>query len=208
MAIHLHYFNIYARGEPIRVILHYANVPFEDHQYAFEEWPPIQQNFEFLQLPCLEIDGHRLVQSKCISRYLCQKLGYHNPDLYLDYLSTSLVEAKDDFVQKKIQMVYFEKNPEGFVDWVKTEYSHTLNVFQQRYVANGETGFFVGNSPTIGDFEIFTMLHDQFIRDFAKEKMLPILQEAAPKLIDFVEKFKNSSESLLKYLECRPFRLF
>ena len=208
MSIILHYFDIYARGEVIRALLHCGELPFEDRRYIFTEWPSHQSNFEFGELPCLEIDGLRLVQSRSIARYLCQKLGYYNSDPYLNYLSSSLVDAKEDFVQKKIQMVWFEKNHEGWLNWLRTDFSYVLKAFEKRYVENGETGYFVRDSATIGDFEIFFMLHDQFIRESVKEVMLPILTSAAPKLIDFVERFKTLNPHLVTYLEKREHRPF
>jgi hypothetical protein len=62
----LPYFNLHARGETIRMILHYHVVHFNERNFTFEEW-----------IPVLEIDGERLVQSRSIVRYLCQKYGYY-----------------------------------------------------------------------------------------------------------------------------------
>lgn len=33
------YFPIRARGEPIRLILHYAGIPFEDDIIELKDWP-------------------------------------------------------------------------------------------------------------------------------------------------------------------------
>lgn len=44
MAIKLHYFNITGLGEPIRWILKYGNVEFEDIRYEFAEWPEVKKS--------------------------------------------------------------------------------------------------------------------------------------------------------------------
>lgn len=119
MSIVLHYFDIYARGEPIRAILHHAGINFEDKNYSFTEWEGIKDSFEFKQLPCLEIDGMKLVQSLSIEYYLCQKLGYYNADPYKNYLSTSLVETREDFTNKKIEMVWHRKDYDGWTGFEK-----------------------------------------------------------------------------------------
>ena len=208
MPMILHYFDIYGRGEPIRVILHYAGIQFEDRTYSFEAWPSIQNSFEFSELPCLEIDGIRLVQSQSIARYLCIRLGYYHKDPYLNYLSSSLVDGIKDFLDKKIEMVWVLKNFEGFVEWVKNEYVVQLKAFEKRYVLNGETGFFVGNYPTIGDFHVFVFIYDQFIRESVRDKMLFILLENTPKLIEFCDSFRKTSLTLDKYWNTRPVKAF
>jgi len=32
------YFGVYARAEPIRILLHHAKVEYEDKRISFEEW--------------------------------------------------------------------------------------------------------------------------------------------------------------------------
>ena len=42
MVIKLTYFNVRGRGELSRLILQYAQVPFEDNRIAREEWPKLK----------------------------------------------------------------------------------------------------------------------------------------------------------------------
>lgn len=44
MAVKLHYFNITGLGEPIRWILKYGGIEFEDIRYEFEEWPEVKKS--------------------------------------------------------------------------------------------------------------------------------------------------------------------
>ena len=54
----LHYFNLYVRGEPTRMLLSHAGVPFEDKRYEFSEWPAAKPTMPNQQVPCLELpDG-------------------------------------------------------------------------------------------------------------------------------------------------------
>ncbi len=43
----VYYFDIYGKGEPIRMILHQAKVPFEDVRYSFAEWGSHKQDEKF-----------------------------------------------------------------------------------------------------------------------------------------------------------------
>jgi hypothetical protein len=40
----LHYFDIRNLAEPSRMILHYAQVPFEDVRVAQEDWPAVKES--------------------------------------------------------------------------------------------------------------------------------------------------------------------
>lgn len=38
----LHYFNMRNRAEPIRVLLHFTNQPYEEELYTFAQWPAVK----------------------------------------------------------------------------------------------------------------------------------------------------------------------
>lgn len=42
MAYKLTYFNLMGLGEPIRYLLHYGGINFEDVRVNFEEWPTVK----------------------------------------------------------------------------------------------------------------------------------------------------------------------
>ena len=58
-AIKLYYFDVYARAEPIRILLNHAKVTFEDVRLTGPEFGALKGEgaFEFGQLPALKIDG-------------------------------------------------------------------------------------------------------------------------------------------------------
>ena len=56
----LHYFNLYAKGEPVRKALWKAGIEYTDHPITFEEWPTFKvlEKLPYGQLPVLELpDG-------------------------------------------------------------------------------------------------------------------------------------------------------
>lgn len=71
----LSYFESRALGETARLILHYANVSFEDHKIKHEDWPGLKDTFAYGQVPVLFVDGKQLAQSYAINRYLARKYG-------------------------------------------------------------------------------------------------------------------------------------
>ncbi|XP_072050737.1 hematopoietic prostaglandin D synthase-like [Amphiura filiformis] len=73
------YFNSRARGEVARLLFTLAHVEFQDIrlEYGSEEWLKMKPTTPLGQLPILEVDGQRLIQSKAIFRYLAREFGYY-----------------------------------------------------------------------------------------------------------------------------------
>ena len=113
--ITLHYFDGFGRAEHARMIMHHHGTPFTDHRIQFQEWPALQASglSEFDELPMLEIDGLKLVESKSIHRYLCGKLGYATASAYDEYLVESICGLREDIV-KFFSDFIFKKDMEGY----------------------------------------------------------------------------------------------
>jgi len=73
--LELMYFNIAAKGEPIRLLCAHAGVPLVDTRLSFEEFGAKKQSGElhFGQVPALVVNGKKqLVQTAAILRYLAR----------------------------------------------------------------------------------------------------------------------------------------
>ena len=80
----LHYFDVYGRGEYIRLLLNYAQVPFEDVRVT--NWPKVKNTFPNGQIPCLEFaDGRKMGQSISMLRYLGKTHGCYPTDEFQQY---------------------------------------------------------------------------------------------------------------------------
>jgi glutathione S-transferase len=58
------------RGEPARLALSIAGIPFEDDRVPYADWPRRKPTAPFGHLPVLEVDGQLLTQSNTINRYV------------------------------------------------------------------------------------------------------------------------------------------
>lgn len=93
------YFNITALAEPIRFLLSYLNIDFEDFRFEREQWPALKPNMPFGKVPTLEIDGKVLNQSTAITRYLSKKAGLAGSDDWESLLIDIAVDNIHDLRQ-------------------------------------------------------------------------------------------------------------
>ena len=102
MVYKVYYFDIYARAEPIRMLLTHAKVEFEDHRINSEQIAELKAEgkLEFGQVPMVEHDGKYLVQSWSILRYLGKLHGYYPETSEEAWLVDSTIDAVDDFFAK------------------------------------------------------------------------------------------------------------
>lgn len=70
-SIKLTYFDIEGKGEPVRLALILAGVPFEDVRIKFPEWPELKPKTPSGKLPVLQIDnGPMKTQSVAMARLI------------------------------------------------------------------------------------------------------------------------------------------
>ncbi|XP_059468994.1 glutathione S-transferase-like [Neocloeon triangulifer] len=75
----LTYFGVTGRAEPIRYMLAYAGVEFEDYRISSMQ-ELRKQDLPLGQLPILEFEGKTLYQSKSICRFLAKRFNLEGKD--------------------------------------------------------------------------------------------------------------------------------
>lgn len=203
--ITLHYFNLHARGEVIRMIFHYHGIKFSEHSITLEEWPLIKTTSfsEFAQLPVLEIDGERLVQSQSIVRYLCQKYGYYPSDPKMIYQVESLCDLKEDLYRSLVPLIC-HGDTEGVDKWYAELGPQFLKHFERRLSMTREgKQFFISNNPSMVDFHVFQVVYDYFLSPMRKDKYEYIVTTHAPLLRQFIDRFIELSPTFKTYIQNR-----
>jgi glutathione S-transferase len=201
-----HYFGGRGRGEVIRFMLHSNGVQYEETNFTFENWSEAKATgiYEFGQVPMLEIDGHRLVTSVGIERYLAQKFGLLPADSHQAYLVDSIVDFRNDIFTKIATFIFVKKDMEGLAAWFAHDVKASLAIIEARLVSNhGGDGFFVGEHKTWADYSIFQFIHDQFFLA-GQEARKAVLAEVAPKLLAFTERFLASDAAIQNRIASRP----
>jgi len=155
-----YYFDLFARGETPRMILHYHGVDFKDERFSFERWGEWKKDnassLPFGQLPCLEYKGKRIAQSNCIARFLCQLYGYYPKDLF----EQADVEQVREFINLDINedfnkswFIQDSSQKEEYLNaFFKTRLPEKLALLNKWIKKNGSNGFVIGNSITLVDF--------------------------------------------------------
>ncbi|KAK9738155.1 Glutathione S-transferase, N-terminal domain [Popillia japonica] len=105
----LTYFPIKALAEPIRFLLKYGEIDFEDHRLDTVNWPTIKDKMPFGQVPVLEMDGKMVHQSVAISRYLAKLVNLTGSNDLEDLEIDAIVDTVTDF-RSKIAVYNIEKD--------------------------------------------------------------------------------------------------
>lgn len=91
------------RGEPVRIALHAAGIPFEDIRWSFSEFAEMSSTLRFHCVPSMEFGGQQFSQSNAMSRYVGKISGLYPEDslqaLYCDEVLEALEDVTHYFVQ-------------------------------------------------------------------------------------------------------------
>lgn len=158
-SVKLTYFQLKALGEPIRWLLKYGNIDFEDQRIEFADWPNIKPNIFFGQLPSYEENGKKINQSIAISRYLGKKVQLAGNDDWENLEIDAIVDTINDLRLKLIKYGY-EKDEK-----IKTEvggplFNEILPFYMEKLDKIAETngGYLAINKLTWADFYFIAVL--------------------------------------------------
>ncbi|XP_031619643.1 glutathione S-transferase-like [Contarinia nasturtii] len=106
-----YYFNFRGLGEPIRLLLAYGGIEYEDVRIPKEEWPEHKPTMPLHQMPVLEIDESRVYQHVSILRYLGKKVGLSGESDWENLQIDMVADIMNEF-RLKLVGVYQETDEE------------------------------------------------------------------------------------------------
>uniref|UniRef100_A0A914QC33 glutathione transferase n=1 Tax=Panagrolaimus davidi TaxID=227884 RepID=A0A914QC33_9BILA len=104
--VKIFYFDARGLAEPSRLILHFANIEFEDIRINNEEWPAIKSTTKTGKIPYLEFDGHLIVESYAMHRFLARKYGLAGKDEFEQAKVDGIADIAKDFYKSVAPWMY------------------------------------------------------------------------------------------------------
>ncbi|XP_011309957.1 glutathione S-transferase [Fopius arisanus] len=190
------YFPVKALAEPIRFLLSYGGVEFEDERFDRADWPAIKPTMPFGQTPVLEVDGKKIHQSTAICRYLAKQFGLAGKNDWENLEIDAAIDTIHD-LRLKIGAYSYETNEVAKEEKKGPLFKDVVPFYLERLDAqvkkNG--GYFIGGRLTWADL-VFAGLLDylNFMAKFnliEKYENLKALNEkvlAEPKIKAWVDK--------------------
>lgn len=199
-----HYFDVFGRGEVIRMLLVAADVSFNDHRFGFEEWLKLKPSAEFGTCPILDIDGHNLVQTKAIVRYIAMTHNLYPTDPYDVYLVESFIDQVADV---KENLIEFSAHNE--LDKLAAHYEKQAGfweVIERRFLKNTSgSGWVVGSKMTVADVFLFNALWDWFL---SPQRAADHAAKIPERLKQFSAFFLEQNPRIRAYVDARQARPF
>ena len=192
--VKLTYFTDNGRVGLIRAMLSYKKIPFENIMFTMEEWPSKKDNYEFKQLPQLEVNGKKLTQTIAISLYLARQLNLYPKDIYLQYHVDSLLACRDDITLLYRKVKKKTNNEEEYKNY-KDMIILYLKRIEDRYKELGNGKYCLGEELSVADFFLGCMV-TEFCFLVKDEDVMSKYAPGIKKLID-----RLNENELKEYLE-------
>mmetsp|Transcript_4948 Transcript_4948/g.15513 ORF Transcript_4948/g.15513 Transcript_4948/m.15513 type:complete len:231 (+) Transcript_4948:49-741(+) len=200
----LHYICVRARAEPIHLMLHYAKVPYERHDFSLGDLKEKKQKEQFptSQLPVLEVRGKTqpLAQSGAIMRYLAKEHGLMSEDPFEAALQDAVFELSQEFakVNPYVNMYPKDKNIDEFMTKGAGNGAGYPMIPKLKAASDllGERNFFGGASPCFADFNMWHYLDNL-------DTLVPDILDDHANLVAWMVRVAQL-DGIAQYLKTRP----
>ncbi|XP_027582209.1 glutathione S-transferase-like [Pipra filicauda] len=176
----LHYFNGRGRMEPIRWLLAAAGVEFEEsYLEKKDDLTKLRKDGSLLfqQVPMVEIDGMKMVQTRAILNYIATKYNLYGKDLKERALIDMYVEGMFDLNEQLMDYDYLpaDKKEQHFANMMDKATNRYFPAFEKVLKDHGQD-FLVGNQLSRADVQLLEiiLMAEEFKPDILAK--FPLLQ--------------------------------
>jgi glutathione S-transferase len=144
------------RGEPARIALSIADIPFDDDRVPGEEWPQRKPETPFGALPVLEANGKVLAQSNTINRFVGRLADLYPTDPWQAALCDEAMDAVEDIGTQIVATFNLpeEEKKQRREALVAGPIPLYLSRLEERLLANGGR-YFADDRLTVADLKVF-----------------------------------------------------
>uniref|UniRef100_A0A061SAH2 Prostaglandin-H2 D-isomerase n=1 Tax=Tetraselmis sp. GSL018 TaxID=582737 RepID=A0A061SAH2_9CHLO len=157
----LSYFDFKGVAEPIRLAFAVGGIDFEDHRFQREDWPQLKPKTPYGSVPTLTIGDRVYAQSNAILRYAGKLAGLYPTDPVEALAVDQIVDALEDMflhVKPTVQEQDEKKKMEMRKVLAEETLPKWLGYFNKHIEENGSSGYIVGDSLTIADLKLYTLI--------------------------------------------------
>nr|AFM87053.1 glutathione S-transferase 3-like protein [Callorhinchus milii] len=193
----LHYFNGRGKMESIRWLLAAAGIEFE------EEFPETRAQYEKLmadgalmyqQVPMVEIDGMKLIQTKAILHYIAAKNNLYGKNIQERAQIDMYVEGAEDLMELIMRLIFLPPaEQEKSLTLIKKRAQDRYLPVYEKAVNQNPSGFLIGDKLSVADVQLLELI-------FMIEEKFPSILSEFPKLQAFKSKI-SSIPTIKKFLE-------
>ncbi|KAI9495850.1 glutathione S-transferase [Zychaea mexicana] len=186
------------RGEPARLLLHDADVSFEDIRIEFKDWlafkNEIIEDYPAAALPLVKTgDGEYYGLTAPLMRFLGQQLGYDAVDKKKSHFVDQTADFVSDWFQDCIR-IFFQPDQQEVHD--KNLKGIHCGRMERMYGRYNEGPYLLGEQITYADFMVYAAMR--------QDKVLgSLLEKDMPNLFKFVQAFENR-KNLKEYITSLP----
>ncbi|XP_073691339.1 glutathione S-transferase 3-like [Garra rufa] len=191
----LHYFNGRGKMEPVRWLLAAAGVEFEEvFLTKREQYEKLLNDgaLMFQQVPLVEIDGMKLVQTKAILNYIAGKYNLYGKDLKERALIDMYSEGAIDVMDMILVLPFTPpENKQTLLGNVEEKAKDRFLPVYEKGLKNSQ--FLVGNQLSRADIHLLEVI-------LMLQELYPTILATFPKLQAFQEKMK-ALPTISKFLQ-------
>ena len=195
----LHYFNLYGRGEPIKMLLNKANVKYTLNEFTFATWPAIKPTMPNGVVPCLELNnGKKMGETLPLLRFLATQHGFYPEDFEKAQLCDSLADYAQGTLNNLVGPVFIAdpKAKAAAIDNVFDKIAPAIMKAFDKDMKHGK--FLVGDELCYADFFIGGIYTNWFTNPkfYAPERWTKLMNEY-PNFKAYGERFKKEMADYL-----------
>lgn len=193
----LTYFPVKAIAEPIRYLLCYGNLKFEDVRLNPDSWKSFKETTPYGQVPILEIDDHVAHQSIAICRYLATVVGLSGENALENLEIDSIVDTIADF-RNHVGIYNKEDNNSPIKSVLReTLMNETLPYYLKRFEKKASGGYIALGRLSWADLYFISLL------DYCNGVLKIDVLEGYPNLIELRKKIIGIP-AIKEWIENRP----